>query len=128
MVGYWTRKSNALFFSQTLELDVAPPPELKKTLATRHSLLSNALSLSYEHPLHIKSAALQYMYDYEGNTYLDAYNNIPHVGHNHPTVVEAAQKQMAKLNTNTRYLYDELHQYAEHLLSYFPQELNKVFL
>ena len=115
------------YFSQTLELDVAPPPELKKTLATRHSLLSNALSLSYEHPLHLKSAALQYMYDYEGNTYLDAYNNIPHVGHNHPAVVEAAQKQMAKLNTNTRYLYDELHQYAEHLLSYFPQELNKVF-
>ena len=67
------------------------------------------------------------MYDYKGTTFLDAYNNIPHVGHNHPKVVEAAQKQLLKLNTNTRYLYDELAAYAHDLLSYFPPRLNKVF-
>lgn len=72
-------------------------------------------------------SAFQYMYDAEGNTFLDAYNNIPHVGHSHPKIVEAAQRQIAKLNTNTRYLYDELADYAEKLLKHFPPNLNKVF-
>ena len=67
------------------------------------------------------------MYDAYGNTYLDAYNNIPHVGHGHPIVVEAGQKQMARLNTNTRYLYDILPEYAENLLSKLPEHLNKVY-
>jgi 4-aminobutyrate aminotransferase-like enzyme len=75
----------------------------------------------------MKKAAFQYMYDAYGNSYLDAYNNIPHVGHAHPKVVEAGQKQMAKLNTNTRYLYDELASYAEQLLDHFPDSLNKVY-
>ena len=67
------------------------------------------------------------MYDTAGNTFLDAYNNIPHVGHSHPKVVKAGQQQLAKLNTNTRYLYDQLADYAEKLLSYFPKKLNRVF-
>jgi 4-aminobutyrate aminotransferase-like enzyme len=75
----------------------------------------------------MSGATFQYMYDSYGNTFLDAYNNIPHVGHQHPRVVEAGQRQMAKLNTNTRYLYDQLAAYAEKLLSKFPVPLNKVF-
>jgi len=72
-------------------------------------------------------SAFNYMYDAYGNTFLDAYNNIPHVGHSHPKVVEAGQKQMAKLNTNTRYLYDQLSEYAEKLVSKFPASLSKVY-
>jgi 4-aminobutyrate aminotransferase-like enzyme len=72
-------------------------------------------------------SAFQYMYDNYGNTYLDAYNNIPHVGHSHPKIVDAGQRQMAKLNTNTRYLYDQLAEYAEKLLKKFPSKLNKVY-
>jgi 4-aminobutyrate aminotransferase-like enzyme len=68
------------------------------------------------------------MFDKYGNSYLDAYNNIPHVGHSHPKVVKAGQKQMAKLNTNTRYLYDQINEYTSKLLNYFPKPLNKVFL
>ncbi len=100
---------------------------ISEKLEERHRFLSKSLSVSYEQPLYLKRAALQYMYDYKGNTFLDAYNNIPHVGHNHPKVVEAAQKQLLKLNTNTRYLYDELAAYAQDLLSHFPPTLNKVF-
>ena len=73
-------------------------------------------------------AAFQYMFDKYGNSYLDAYNNIPHVGHSHPKVVEAGQKQMSRLNTNTRYLYDQINEYTANLLQYFPKSLNKVFL
>ena len=75
----------------------------------------------------MRGAAFQYMFDAAGNTFLDAYNNIPHVGHSHPKVVAAGQKQMAQLNTNTRYVYEELTQYAEKLLKYFPESLCKVF-
>ena len=93
----------------------------------REKYLSKILSLSYKHPLVMDQSAFQYMYDVYGNTFLDAYNNIPHVGHSHPIVLEAAQKQMSKLNTNTRYLYSKINEYAEHLLSYFPSKLNKIF-
>jgi len=74
--------------------------------------MSPILSLSYSKPIHMNRAAFQYMYDVYGNVYLDAYNNISHVGHSHPKVVEAGQKQMSKLNTNTRYIYDNLYDYA----------------
>lgn len=88
---------------------------------------SKALSLSYHEPLHMIGAAMQYMYGADGRTYLDCVNNIPHVGHCHPKVVEAGQRQMARLNTNTRYLYNSLELYAEKLLSKFPSSLNKIF-
>lgn len=94
----------------------------------RDAHIPKALSLSYERPFHMTGAAFQYMYDGDGNAILDAYNNIIQVGHSHPRVVAAGQKAMARLNTNTRYLYEALPRYSEHLLSYFPDKLNKVFL
>ena len=69
----------------------------------------------------------QYMFDYEGNSYLDAYNNVPHVGHCHPRVIDAASKQMKKLNTNTRYLYDIINMYGGKLLKKFNKSLNRVY-
>lgn len=94
----------------------------------RFKSVSFIFSISYLKPIYMNSAAFQYMFDKYGNSYLDAYNNIPHVGHSHPRVVEAGQKQMAKLNTNTRYLYDQLDTYTCNLLTHFPKPLNKVFL
>ncbi|MBC8475549.1 MAG: aminotransferase class III-fold pyridoxal phosphate-dependent enzyme [Bacteroidetes bacterium] len=96
-------------------------------LQKRLQVLSPLLSVSYKDPIVMEKAAFQYMYDSAGNSILDAYNNIPHVGHCHPKVVAAGQSQMASLNTNTRYLYPELAGYAEHLLSKFPKSLTKVF-
>jgi ethanolamine-phosphate phospho-lyase len=90
--------------------------------------ISSVFSVSYKNPIYMDRAAFQYMFDKYGNSYLDAYNNIPHVGHSHPAVVEAGRKQMARLNTNTRYLYDEINRYTTHLLEYFPNPLSKVFL
>jgi len=107
------------------------PSEKKSSeqqLLRRKKNFSNALSLSYSNPIQMQQSAFQYMYDTEGNTFLDAYNNIMLAGHSHPKVVRAGQKAMAKLNTNTRYLYDELLSYSEKLLAKFPEKLNKVFL
>lgn len=114
-------------FRTALDMEIDPVASVKEKIVLRHQHLSKTLSLSYTEPIYMRAAAFQYMYDAYGNTYLDAYNNIPHVGHSHPTVVKAAQKQMATLNTNTRYLYDELDEYARQLLQTFPKELNKVF-
>lgn len=97
------------------------------SLARRHQHISASLSLSYEEPIHMVGSAFQYMYGADGSTYLDAYNNIPHVGHCHPRVTSAGYHQMLHLNTNTRYVYDGLAAYAEQLLTRFPATLNKVF-
>ena len=99
----------------------------EQVLLRRHTHISPILSLSYDKPIHMIGSAFQYMYDANGNTFLDAYNNIPHVGHSHPKVVAAGQKQMAKLNTNTRYLYDQLADYAEKVLAKFPVKINKIY-
>src|SRR5947207_14830124 len=66
---------------------------------------------------------MQYLYDDTGRAYLDVYNNVPLVGHSHPRVVEAAQKQLALLNTNTRYLHENVLRYAERLTELLPEPL-----
>lgn len=100
---------------------------LGKQLQRRANHLSPALSLSYTTPIQMSRSAFQFMYDVEGNTILDAYNNIMQVGHCHPKVVAAGQGTMARLNTNTRYIYEELLSYSEKLLAKFPPQLSKVF-
>ncbi|WP_297764795.1 aminotransferase class III-fold pyridoxal phosphate-dependent enzyme [uncultured Muriicola sp.] len=95
-------------------------------LKNREKHFGKILSLSYTDPIHMEGAAFQYMYDAEGNTFLDAYNNIMLAGHCHPLVVKAGQQAMAQLNTNTRYLYDSLEEYSTALLEKFPPSLNKV--
>ncbi len=99
---------------------------LESQLKKRKDHLSETLSLSYKRPIQMQRSAFQYMYDSEGNTFLDAYNNIMLAGHCHPQVVRAGQRAIAKLNTNTRYVYDILQEYSERLLSKFPSDLSKV--
>ena len=87
------------------------------TLRKRRQVTGGNLSLGYADPLKIVRGEMQYLFDDTGRRYLDAYNNVPHVGHCHPEVVEAACGQMATLNTNTRYLSDHFNDYAEALLA-----------
>ncbi len=89
----------------------------------RHAHVGRNLSISYEQHLKIDKSALQYLYDDKGNTYLDCVNNVSHVGHCHPTVVRSAQKQIATLNTNTRYLNENLNNYAAALTAKLPKHL-----
>ena len=69
----------------------------------------------------------QYMYNERGDEFLDCINNVCHVGHCHPHVVAAGQQQMAILNTNNRFLHDNLVLYAERLAATFPDPLGVVF-
>jgi 4-aminobutyrate aminotransferase-like enzyme len=95
--------------------------------AIRKRNTGKSLGLSYSTPIYMTGAAFQYMYDHKGNTYLDARNNIPHVGHCHPKISQAISRQTRLLNTNTRYLYDSLTKYIENILAWFPPKLNKIF-
>jgi len=98
-------------------------PPLEQSLSTRHKFLSSNLSLSYDRPLKIVRGWMQYLYDDTGRAFLDVYNNVPLVGHSHPRVVQAIQKQIALLNTNTRYLHDNILRYAERLTALLPAPL-----
>jgi 4-aminobutyrate aminotransferase-like enzyme/Ser/Thr protein kinase RdoA (MazF antagonist) len=105
----------------------AKEPDFAETLAARRALLGKNLSLSYQHPLKIVRGWMQYLYDDMGRAYLDVYNNVPLVGHSHPRVVKAAQEQLALLNTNTRYLHDNVNRYAERLTRLLPEPLRVCF-
>src|SRR6202008_1910920 len=93
----------------------ANEPDFAKTQSARNSFLGKNLSLSYQRPLKIVRGWRQYLYDDTARAYLDVYNNVPLVGHSHPKVVAAAQRQLALLNTNTRYLHDNITRYSERL-------------
>lgn len=96
-------------------------------LARRQRVLGTALeSLSYRHPLHLVRGDGTWMEAADGRRYLDAYNNVPVVGHAHPRVVAAIARQAAALNTNTRYLHDHVVDLAERLVASMPDGLDTV--
>src|SRR5260370_37865494 len=70
---------------------------------------------------------MHYFYDDTGRAYLDVYHTVTLVGHSHPRVVQAAQAQLALLNTNTRYLHDNVNRYAERLTRLLPDPLRVCF-
>ena len=104
---------------------VFPPVPLgpEQTLAARSEFLGRNLSISYKKPLKIVKGWRQYLYDDTGRAFLDVYNNVPLVGHSHPRVVEAVQEQLGLLNTNTRYLHDNVNRYAQRLIELLPAPL-----
>ena len=96
----------------------------KEILELRKQFIGPSFSISYREPLHILRAEGQYLFDDHGNRYLDAVNNISHVGHCHPRVIAAAEKQARLLNTNARYLHDSIVHYAQDLTGTFPDGLD----
>jgi len=100
---------------------------IAEILEIRHRHVGRNLSVSYTEPLKIVRGQGQYLFDADGRRYLDLVNNVCHVGHCHPHVVAAGQRQMAELNTNTRYLHDHLAEYALRLSETFPDPLSVVF-
>ncbi len=92
-------------------------------LDMRRGSIGSSLSVSYRKPLHIVRGFMRHLYDDEGRAYLDAVNNVAHVGHSHPRVVRALSEQASVLNTNTRYLHENLVRYARRLCATLPEPL-----
>jgi 4-aminobutyrate aminotransferase-like enzyme/Ser/Thr protein kinase RdoA (MazF antagonist) len=93
-------------------------------LSRRRRLLGAGAELFYDEPLHLVRGEGVWLFDANGERYLDAYNNVPHVGHAHPAVVQAIQRQTATLATHTRYLHESILDYAERLTASLPAHLD----
>ena len=99
---------------------------LEILLSRRHRALGHPTPLFYDEPLHLVRGEGVWLYDHEGRRYLDAYNNVPHVGHCHPQVVEALHSQATTLNIHTRYLHENVVNYGERLTATFDPALSTV--
>ena len=95
-------------------------------LARRDRVLGPSYRLFYREPVAIDSASGVWLHGTDGRTYLDAYNNVPAIGHSHPAVTAAVTAQLSKLNTHTRYLTEPIITYSERLLAKFPAELDRI--
>lgn len=102
------------------------PEATKSLIQRRNQVLGAPYRLFYRHPITPVSAQGATITDDEGRIFLDAYNNVAVVGHNHPRVVEAVSRALGTLNTHTRYLHPAIVEYSEILLASFPGHLNRV--
>jgi 4-aminobutyrate aminotransferase-like enzyme len=102
------------------------PADKAAMVERRRRLLGPAYQLFYQDPVHLVHGEGVWVFDADGKRYLDAYNNVPSVGHCHPHVVAALCSQAAMLNTHTRYLHDNVLALAEKLLSTMPKALSQV--
>ena len=96
---------------------------IAELLARRERLLGAGVATFYQDPVHIVRGEGVWLYDADGRRYLDLYNNVPCVGHAHPRVVEAMQRQTETLNVHSRYLHEGILDYAEHLTSVHADHL-----
>jgi len=103
----------------------APQPSVptEELVRRRSAALGSALTgLTYKNPVHVVRGEGVWLFDVDGRRYLDAYNNVPVVGHCHPRVTEAVVRQTRLLNTHSRYLYEPLVELAERLAATMPPE------
>jgi 4-aminobutyrate aminotransferase-like enzyme len=97
-------------------------PRARALVERRDRRLGAAYRLFYRQPVELVRGRGAHAWDAEGNEYLDLYNNVPSLGHAHPAVVEAVSRQMATLNTHTRYLHDAVLDYADDLARTLPAD------
>jgi 4-aminobutyrate aminotransferase-like enzyme len=90
----------------------------------RMHVLGRYAPLFYDRPLHVVRGEGVWLFDADGRRYLDAYNNVPHVGHCNARVVEAICRQAATLNVHTRYLDENVVRYAERLTASLDSSLS----
>ncbi|GAA3579173.1 aminotransferase class III-fold pyridoxal phosphate-dependent enzyme [Snuella lapsa] len=124
-IGIWKSlcpDPNLLFKSNALQKHTSVSNE--DLILYRKQHLGKSLSLQYKVPIKMVRGDGAFLIDQNGKRYLDTVNNVAHVGHEHPAVVKAGQDQMGLLNTNSRYLHDNINTLAEELLATLPQELS----
>jgi 4-aminobutyrate aminotransferase-like enzyme/Ser/Thr protein kinase RdoA (MazF antagonist) len=103
-------------------------PRSTAELLRARSQVLGGLEVSYVRPVHLVGGRGVFLEDADGRRYLDAYNNVPVLGHSHPAVVDAVCSQLATLNVNTRYLQEAPVELAERLLATLPARFDRVLL
>ena len=95
-------------------------------LVARRSVLGPCYRLFYHKPLHLVRGRGTRLFDADGTEYLDMYNNIPSIGHSNPVVTEAVTRQLGLINTHTRYVHENILDYAEELPATMPAALDRI--
>ncbi|MDR0514869.1 MAG: aspartate aminotransferase family protein [Coriobacteriaceae bacterium] len=106
--------------------DLASLDKATAALVARREVLGPSYRLFYQKPLHFVRGKGTRLYTADGEEYLDAYNNIPSLGHSHPKVAQAVSQQLGLINTHTRYLHEGILDYAEDLLSTLPGAIDRI--
>src|SRR3569623_1467445 len=101
-------------------------PEVSSLIKRRKNTFGPTSMLFYDRPLNLVRGEGVWLHDADGTRYLDAYNNVPSVGHCHPHVMQAVSQQIGTLNTHTRYLYSNIYTYAERLLATMPEPISNI--
>ncbi|UCD76472.1 MAG: aminotransferase class III-fold pyridoxal phosphate-dependent enzyme [Phycisphaerales bacterium] len=129
LTGISPREAGSILARSTgVEIFGGTGASLSTLLSERQSCISASLSVAYDEPIKIVRGCGRYLHDCDERPYLDLVNNVCHVGHCHPRVVEAGQRQLERLNTNTRYVYDGLTDYASRLCDTLPDQLSVCFI
>ena len=126
-IGVWNSISpnpNLLFKLEDLHPEKIV--SIEEIIHYRKQHLGKSLSLQYKTPIKMLRGEGAYLIDHQGQKYLDTVNNVAHVGHEHPQVVKAGQAQMGLLNTNSRYLHENINQLAKEIIATMPSELNVI--
>ncbi|MBA3866719.1 MAG: aminotransferase class III-fold pyridoxal phosphate-dependent enzyme [Solirubrobacterales bacterium] len=110
-----------------IEAAAAPIESAAAAVARRGAVVASPQGLYYEEPPEIVRGWRHLLYDHEGRPYVDAVNNVALVGHSHPAIVAAAERQLRLLNTNSRFLYGAMAAYAGSLVALLPDGLDRVF-
>lgn len=102
---------------------------MSETLVERRArLMGPNVPTFYRQPVHLVRGEGVWVWDASGKRYLDCYNNVPHVGHCHPRVVQAICAQAGTLNTHTRYLHDGVLDYIERLTAKFSHGISQAIM
>jgi 4-aminobutyrate aminotransferase-like enzyme/Ser/Thr protein kinase RdoA (MazF antagonist) len=126
---FWTRicPNPATLLNLPDEKVLFQPVNRDKTLESRQQHFGRNLKLSYAEPIMLLRGWKHHLFDEWGRPYLDAYNNVPHVGHAHPRIQAVAADQLKRMNSNTRYLHPSQSAFAEKVLSKMPDKLSVCF-
>lgn len=105
----------------------SPAPETDDVLERRHEVLAEVQEHYYATPPRIERGWREHLIDVNGRVYLDMVNNVASVGHAHPHVVEAGSRQMHLLNTNSRFHYRAITDFADRIAATLPDGFDTVF-
>ncbi len=111
-----------------LGFDPVVPVAAHEVLRRRERVLAEVQEHYYAQPPQIERGWREHLADVDGRVYLDMVNNVTSVGHAHPRVAEAAGRQLRLLNTNSRFHYAAVAEFAEKIAATLPDELDTVFL
>ena len=98
----------------------------QQLVTRRENAIGKGAPLFYEEPLHIVRGEGAYLFDADGKRYIDMYNNVPCVGHANPNVATAMYTQLQKLNVHSRYLHEDILEYAEKIADLHASSIESV--